>query len=85
MEIKKKMSKEICKKSWITIMFGGAGYFAAHVGIFINADVGEYQDVIQTGIGRYQSRLAATVEARHWAELEGIMLDPHLSPANTTT
>lgn len=66
---------EKCIRHWITTMFGGAGYFAVHVGMFKDDEIGEYQDVIQTGIGRYKTSERAIEEAKEWAKAENLPLE----------
>ena len=63
---------EECLKKWITVTYGGAGFFAVLVGLFRDDEMREYQDCILTGIGRYRSSVAASVEAIHWAEAESL-------------
>lgn len=63
---------EKCIKQWIGITSGMSGYFAAHFGLFKDNDIGEYQDCIQTGIGRYKSSIEAIIEGKEWARAEGL-------------
>ncbi len=63
---------ETCIKQWIGVTCGGAGFFAAHFGIFKDDEIGEYQDCIQTGIGRYKDGRMAAIEGKEWAKAEGL-------------
>lgn len=64
---------DVCKESWITIICMGSGFGAAHVGIFIEDELGgEYPDIIQTGIGRFKTSEEAKPEAEWWAKAEEI-------------
>ncbi len=65
---------EKCIDQWITVMWGGAGYFAAHMGMFEDDELGKYPDVIQTGFGRFKSSEEAVAEAQYWAEADELPL-----------
>lgn len=53
---------------YITTTSGGSGFFA--VMIWLNPDMGGFEEPWQTGIGRYKSSAQAAIEAREWAAAE---------------
>lgn len=56
--------------SWIGITHGMSGWFACHFVIVRDSELGDYQDVQQTGIGRYKNSDEARLEAKMWADAE---------------
>lgn len=50
-----------------------SGYFAIHLADY--EDMGWYPDVVATGLGRYKTKEEAIVEAREWAEADGLPLE----------
>lgn len=58
----------------ITVTLLGSGFAAVQHMVKIRDDFGEYWDVHQTGIGRYESREKAEIEAMQWAESDGVRL-----------
>lgn len=54
----------------VTTTKGGSGYFA--VMLWWNPDLGGFAEPWQTGAGRYASHEEAEIEARDWAEAEGV-------------
>lgn len=61
---------ETDKERYVTVTFGGAGYFA--VLMWFNPDLGGFWEPWQTGIGRYGIYDLAVKEAKEWAEAENI-------------
>lgn len=57
-------------KSFITTTKGGSGYFA--VQMWWAPEHGGFWEPWQTGLGRFATQEEAEVEARDWAEAEGL-------------
>lgn len=60
--------------SYIRIALLGSGYAAVHMVRIDDTELGIYEDVQQTGIGRYKERKQAVSEAIMWAAAEEIPL-----------
>lgn len=56
------------KDDYITVMFGGAGYYAVHTCTVIDDALGDYLDIVATGSYRGNDKLKAAEEAKSWAE-----------------
>lgn len=65
------------RRPYITIIQGLRGWFAAHVYWY---EAGEYWEIWQTGIGSYETAGLAALEAREWAEAEGVRYVPYEEP-----
>lgn len=63
------MSEEFDKSSYVTATKLGSGFAAI---LLFWETKGHYWDVWQTGIGRYATKEEAEVEAKQWAETEGL-------------
>jgi hypothetical protein len=57
------------------MMVGSMGRYAA-VHLADYEDMGWHTDILNTGVGRYSDRKSAIIEARDWAEADGIPIDP---------
>lgn len=59
-------------KNFITVTEGMSGFFAVHM--WYNTEDFEYGfwEPYDTGIGRYANRELAVIEAKEWAEMEGL-------------
>lgn len=51
----------------ITVEMLGSGFAAIHRVLIKDSKLGEYWDIEQTGIGRYDTREEAEAEAKNWA------------------
>ena len=56
----------------ITVTNGMSGFFAIETAEYLDDDGEWYQDVTQTGIGRYKSSEKAEREGRAWAKDENL-------------
>jgi hypothetical protein len=63
--------KEMTKR-FITVTEGMSGFFAVHMWLNQEEDCGDFWEPYDSGIGRYATREEAEVEARQWAEMEGM-------------
>jgi hypothetical protein len=60
-------------KKWFTETFSTPwGYKSAKVGWFHHETVGAYRDLVKAGDTYYKTRVEAEVEAKAWAEREGL-------------
>ena len=65
---------EAYKNFRISVTSGISGHFAIMV-VDVTDEIGEYQDIYQTGIGRYRTRGEAVREARSWAAAEEVVCE----------
>lgn len=68
------MTEEILDEL-ITVRLLGSGFAALHMVLVKENDDIPYWDIQQTGIGRYETRDKAVIEARNWSKSEEIRLD----------
>lgn len=69
------MAEKIIEE-YITVELLGSGWAATHR-VLVQEDNSEddrYWDIQQTGVGRYQNREKAVVEAENWSKSDGIPL-----------
>jgi len=64
------MLKPLSRNHRISVQLLGSGFAAVHLADY--EDMGWDTDVVQTGIGRYETREEAEVEAEEWALSEGM-------------
>jgi hypothetical protein len=69
----KSEKKETVSRGHIDVAQLGSGYAALHM-VDVTDNHGTYQDVQQTGIGRYATREEAIVEAKSWSASDEIPL-----------
>lgn len=60
------------KDFYITTRCGGSGFFAVMMCTVVEGLSEEYQDIYQTGFGRYKSSAKAAEEAKEWAAFEEV-------------
>lgn len=60
------------RNHFITIGLIGSGYAALHIAEY--EDMDWMQDIVETGIGRYDNSVDAKIEAMGWAEAECLQL-----------
>ncbi len=72
----KRFEIEKIKPSYITVMSGMSGYFAALISWYPDSDDESIEngmwDVNNTGVGRYRKYAQAEMEAKSWAKDEQI-------------
>ena len=66
---------EIIKDHKMVVGKLGSGYAAVLMSLVEDNELGEYWDIEQTGIGRYDNKADAIKEAISWANEEGIRLE----------
>jgi len=72
--------KEHVSNARITVQLLGSGYAAVClVDVRPEGAVNSYTDVQQTGAGRYRTYEEAAIEARQWAEAEGLQFNDRTS------
>jgi hypothetical protein len=61
---------DLIHQPYITTYKGGSGWFA--VQIHWNPDMGGFEEINQTGVGRYATKEEAEDEGKQWAKSEGL-------------
>jgi hypothetical protein len=63
-------------KNFITVTEGMSGFFAVHMWLNEEEDFGPFWEPYETGMGRYETREGAEIEAKRWATDWGMEYRP---------